>query len=162
MTTTNNLLTHIRSLAPNKMTDDELGFELLRLVGREVIFVERFNMIEFHGTISEANCCRYDPEDDDEWGEEAVLAKMRDGSDAQWHFGSVNPVLSYDALLPIVREWATTEERGFALERTGLFKFMPIGGDPMNPDMALFANVEVQPRQLAEAFVAAARKVEGV
>jgi hypothetical protein len=136
-----NPLDRIRALAPADMTDDELGVAVLLAAGqvpKQSTSVKTFDLL----------WCSADPA-------EGYFAILRSGGNIH-NFAERHPALSYDALLPIVREWREkdpTQRYWQFFEALDTMLNWPRGG---SDGMMLLAST---PRQLAEAFVTAAREV---
>lgn len=169
MTTANpNPLDRIRSLAPADMTDDELGVAVLLEIGCKYVATREFADDGFVGHLSRADRHSFYP-------------PLIHGPEFSPVWQDPNPAEYYDALLPIVREWVGSDIPGrgapfvAALFSPEFGKKLDAAGwsfsvDDDAPDhdalmsglrsmMAACSFLHATPRQLAEAFVTAAREV---
>lgn len=150
MTTTNpNPLDRIRALAPADMTDDELGVAVLWSAG--------------HEPQPEGGAPKHRI-----WKDGRGYVCVYHGPPIIVDWYRPNPALDLDALFEIVRKWMGSDEQRCNLLRRGILRILDATRTP-NPmrywlndrDKAagFMALLFATPRQLAEAFVTAAREV---
>lgn len=164
-----NPLDRIRSLAPADMTNDELGVAVLIGAGNPLNERRRSSPPFIGDTWYTLHHKGYEPS---QW---ASTERVSLHTNAIYWGSFTNPALDFNALLKIVREWVATSQRKLIrLIETFVEMFTdewrPDGVESMLYDeneqdldcthTTAWCFLQYGPRQLAEAFVTAAREVE--
>lgn len=151
-----NPLDRIRTLAPADMTDDELGVAMWISSGQCLIADGRYPHLHSLEVRKIYLNRMGNPS-----GGYLVVGELENSNRRLAKCNEPNPALSYDALLPIVREWwRSISMHGTSHETNQIIFNSEVTWLVADEGGEVGINIELTPRQLAEAFVTAARSVQ--